>query len=84
MNNTMLTVRTDKRLKKSVGETLNKLGLNHSTAINIFYHAIEENHGLPFPIKLPNKETQEAMNELENGGGETYNSADDFFKEINL
>lgn len=84
MNSAILTVRTDERLKRSVGKTLHKLGLNHSTAVNIFYHAIEEYHGLPFPVKIPNKETIKAMNELENDGGEVYESADDFFKEMDL
>lgn len=84
MSSAVLTVRTDERLKRSVGKTLNKLGLNHSAAVNIFYHAIEEYHGLPFPVKIPNKETIKAIHELESGGGDVYNSADDFFKEMDL
>jgi DNA-damage-inducible protein J len=84
MSSTVLTIRTDERLKRSVGKTLNKLGLNHSTAINIFYHAIEKYHGLPFSVRIPNKETINAMRELESGGGDVYNSADEFFKETGL
>ena len=84
MNSAVITVRTNEHLKNSVGKTLNRLGLTHSTAINIFYHAIEEYHGLPFPVKLPNSTTVKAMNELEKGGGTVYESADDFFKELDL
>ncbi len=84
MSSTLLTVRTDERLKRSVGKTLQKLGLNHSSAINIFYHAIEEYHGLPFPVKIPNEETIKAMHELQSGGGDVYDSAEEFFKKMDL
>lgn len=79
----MLTVRTDERLKRSVGKTLKKIGLNHSTAINIFYHAIEEHHGLPFPVRIPNKKTLEAMKELDEGKGKSFDTVDDLFEELN-
>ena len=84
MSSAVLTIRTDERLKRSVGKTLNKLGLNHSTAINIFYHAIEKYHGLPFSVRIPNQETINAMRELESGSGDVYDSADEFFKEMDL
>jgi len=32
------------------------------------------------PIKLPSKETQEAIDELEAGGGETFNDFESFLK----
>ena len=72
MSTAMLTVRTDDRLKRSVGKTLKEIGLNHSTAINIFYHAIEKYHGIPFPVAIPNKKTVAAIKELEAGEGETF------------
>ena len=82
MSTAMLTVRTDKRLKRSVGKTLKEIGLNHSTAINIFYHAIEKYHGLPFPVSIPNKKTVAAMKELEAGGGERFETVEDLMKEL--
>lgn len=82
MSTTMLTVRTDERLKRSVGKTLKEIGLTHSTAINIFYHAIEKYHGIPFPVAIPNKKTMAAMNELEAGGGEKFDTVEDLLKEL--
>ena len=58
--------------------------LNHSTAINIFYHAIEKYHGLPFSVRIPNQETINAMRELESGSGDVYGSADGQAKELQL
>ncbi len=82
MSRAILSVRTDEKLKNSVGNILRELGLNHSSAINIFYNAIEKNRGFPFQIKLPNKETQEALDDLEQGEGSIYNSVNDLFKEL--
>ncbi len=41
--------------KKNVSQILSRLGINHSEAINIFYSLIEEYQGIPFNIKLPEK-----------------------------
>ena len=84
MSNALLTVRTDEKLKRSVGEKLKRLGLNHSTAINIFYHAIDECDGLPFPVRIPSKDTLEAMRELERGEGAVYATPKDLFEGFGL
>ncbi len=82
MSTAMLTVRTDKRLKRSVEKTLKEIGLNHSTAINIFYHAIEKYNGLPFPVSIPNKKTIAAMKELKAGGGKRFEAVEELMKEL--
>lgn len=68
-----LSVRTDEETKEKVGEILKKLGLNHSTAINMYYKLILANQGLPFEVKLPNKTTIKAMKEAENKKNLTRN-----------
>lgn len=81
MQTAIINVRTDKKLKESVGRTLKSLGLDHSTAINMFYRAIKANKGIPFEIKIPNKETIQAMKDLETGKGvETFKNVKDMFK----
>ena len=45
--------------KESVAKILNRLGITHSEAINIFYSLIEEYRGLPFDLKLPSKDESE-------------------------
>ena len=49
--------RIDPELKTSVSAILKSLGLSESDAIRMFYQQIEINRGIPFEIKLPNKET---------------------------
>lgn len=41
--------------KERVSKILSRLGINHSEAINIYYSLIEEYKGLPFDVKLPEK-----------------------------
>ena len=54
-----VTVRAmiDPKKKERVSKILSRLGINHSEAINIYYSLIEEYKGLPFNIKLPEKES---------------------------
>ena len=35
------------------------------------------NNGLPFDVKIPNKETQKALMELENREGKSFKNVDD-------
>jgi len=56
-----VTVRAmiDPKKKERVSKILSRLGINHSEAINIYYSLIEEYKGLPFDIKLPEKESKD-------------------------
>lgn len=85
MNSTMLHIRTDKAVKKQAETVLKDLGLNTTTAVNLFLRAVTEYNGIPFVIKSkkPNKETLEAIKELESGGGYVCNSVDELLKSIN-
>lgn len=66
MATTNLNVRVDENLKKNAEELLNDLGMNMSTAINVFLRQLVRVHGIPFEIKaeVPNAETLEAMEEI--------------------
>ncbi len=45
--------------KQKAGEILERLGLRHSEAINIFYSMIIEHRGLPFQVRLGEPDSQE-------------------------
>ena len=64
---TNLNVRTDKQVKKQAEEIYANLGLNMSTAINMFLRASIRESGIPFDLKLdiPNEETIKAIEEAE-------------------
>ena len=44
---------------------LKSLGMNFTEAVNVFTNMVVQEKGLPFEVKIPNKETLEAMREVE-------------------
>ncbi len=79
-----LNIRTNKDLKDEVGTILHSLGLTHSIVVNMLYKQISILKGLPFPVKIPNKKTTRAMEELESDSDlKTYNS-DELFEELGI
>lgn len=52
MATTNLNIRTDKAIKDQTEEIFNELGLNMTTAINVFLRASIRVHGIPFDLKL--------------------------------
>ena len=71
MATTNLNIRTDKVVKEQAEQIFNELGLNVSTAINIFLKTTIREHGIPFDLKLayPNATTIAAIE-----GGEKITS----------
>ena len=65
MATTNLNIRTDKAIKDQAEQIFNELGLNMTTAINMFLRSTIREHGIPFQLKLdvPNETTIEAINE---------------------
>ncbi|MCU7837700.1 MAG: type II toxin-antitoxin system RelB/DinJ family antitoxin [gamma proteobacterium symbiont of Taylorina sp.] len=45
-------------------EILADLGINFTEAVNIFTSMIVAKQGLPFEVKLPNKKTKQAINDI--------------------
>ena len=52
MRESAISARIDSETKKKVEEIFKKLGLSHSSAINLFYSQILLHNGLPFETKL--------------------------------
>lgn len=65
MATTNLNIRTDKGVKDQAEEIFNELGLNMTTAINMFLRCAIREHGIPFELKVdvPNKTTIAAIEE---------------------
>ena len=65
MATTNLNIRTEKIVKDQAEVIFNELGLNMTTAINIFLRAVIREHGIPFDLKLdvPNDTTAAAIAE---------------------
>lgn len=80
-----LNIRTDKALKDSVENILHRLGLNHSTVINMLYRQISLRQEIPFAVKIPNKETGKAIHELEKGKNvKSFKNSKELFKDLGI
>ncbi len=66
-NTTNISIRMDAELKSQADELFAELGMNMSTAFNIFVRQSLREGGIPFDVSLnkPNKETVAAMLEAE-------------------
>jgi DNA-damage-inducible protein J len=80
----MIRARIDPELKDRAETILVNLGLNPSDAIRLFYKQITLNDGLPFPVKIPNAETIEAMKEADAGQGNRYASVAEMFEKLGI
>ncbi|MBE6700358.1 MAG: type II toxin-antitoxin system RelB/DinJ family antitoxin [Ruminococcaceae bacterium] len=65
MDSTNLNIRTDKEVKLQAEKIFDALGLNMTTAINIFLRQAIRENGIPFEVKLnvPNEITATAIAE---------------------
>ena len=65
MATTNLNIRIDKTIKDQAEEIFNELGLNMTTAVNMFLRTAIREHGIPFELKLevPNEVTAAAIEE---------------------
>ena len=64
-NTTNLNIRTDKDIKLAAEKIFEELGLNMTTAVNIFLRQSIRVHGIPFDLRLdiPNETTAAAIEE---------------------
>ena len=65
MATTNLNIRTDKEVKEAAEKIYSSLGLNMTTAINMFLRASIRESGIPFDLKIdvPSDETIKAIEE---------------------
>jgi DNA-damage-inducible protein J len=61
----VITIRVDHHLKEKTIKVLDKLGITMSQAMMMFLKQVELQKGLPFDVKIPNKKTLAAMQEVE-------------------
>ena len=63
----MIRARVEPSLKHKAENVFDTLGLTPTEAITLFYTQVTLQRGLPFEVKIPNKATQAAMREAEEG-----------------
>ena len=60
----MIRARVQPDMKLAVEAILQKLGLTVSEAINMYFAKINNEGGIPFELKVPNKQTRKALEEV--------------------
>lgn len=72
--------RIEPGVKKKAEAVFGKLGMSPTEAIRLFYTQVSLHKGLPFPLKIPNAETQQVLRESREGKDvEEFDSLDDMF-----
>lgn len=64
MQKVQTSLRIDEIKFLKAKEILADLGINFTEAVNIFTSMIVAKKGLPFEVKLPNKETKKVINDI--------------------
>jgi len=67
--------RVDKQLKARAERVLAQVGVSTTEAVTMLLHQIVLRRGLPFEVRIPNRETIAAMEELDAGKGEVSTDA---------
>ncbi|HLQ89754.1 MAG TPA: type II toxin-antitoxin system RelB/DinJ family antitoxin [Xanthobacteraceae bacterium] len=71
------------RLKRGAEAVLKKIGLTSSEAITLFLTQVKLTKGLPFPLRVPNKDTRRAIKEAHaRKNVETFVSVSEWAKQV--
>ncbi|MDD2511164.1 MAG: type II toxin-antitoxin system RelB/DinJ family antitoxin [Syntrophomonas sp.] len=84
---TNLNIRVDEELKREAEAIFNELGLNMSTAMNIFLRYSVRYGGIPFDLRIekPNEETKAAIDDVNNNRNmsKTFDSVNALMEDLN-
>ena len=86
MPQTTVTFKTDKETKEIAQAICKQLGINLTSAINMFLHQMIMHDGIPFEVTLkPNAETMKAIEDAEKGIGlsKAYDSVEELMEDLN-
>ena len=78
----IINTRIEPKLKTKAEAILHKVGLTSAEAVRLFYKQICLQRGLPFDVKIPNKETLKAMHDADTGKTRKAKSVDALFEDL--
>ena len=81
---TVVRARIDSDTKRRAAEALQAMGLSISDAIRLLLIRVANEERLPFVLKVPNSATRKAMDELEQGKGKRFDSAEELFEDLGI
>ena len=86
---TSMTIRMNREIKQEAQESFAALGMDMTTAINVFLRQAIYYRGFPFDVRMetPNEETKAALEEVEQmkkdpSIGKAYTDVDEMMKEL--
>ena len=78
----VINIRVNDEVKKEAETIFKSLGLNMSVAMNLFLKKCINENGIPFDLKIPNKETNKILNgDIER---KSYKNADELFEDLGV
>lgn len=77
-----INVRVENNLKGKAERVLRRVGVNTSNAVTMFLRQVVIRQGIPFEVRVPNKESRKAVRELRAGKGKSYATTDEMFEDI--
>ena len=80
-----ITVRVEDKTKKEASATFKEIGLDMSSATNVFLKQVIRSNGIPFPVSMdtPNSITLKAIKEAEKGKMASLSSIDELMEDLN-
>ncbi|WP_335931787.1 type II toxin-antitoxin system RelB/DinJ family antitoxin [Fusobacterium polymorphum] len=76
----VINIRVNDEVKKEAEIIFKSLGLNMSVAMNLFLKKCINEKGIPFDLKIPNKETNKILNgDIER---KSYKNVDELFEDL--
>ncbi len=81
-HDTVVRARIDSDTKARAAKALHEMGLSVSDAIRLLLLRVADEKRLPFAVRVPNAATAKAMEELDQGRGKRFNSAEELFQDL--
>lgn len=83
MSSVNLNIRTEKEIKANAEKIFEALGLNMSSAINIFLRQVIQENGLPFEVKLNATPKFDSAEDTDKKADKETNKKDSWVFDIN-
>lgn len=78
----VINIRVNDEVKKEAETIFKSLGFNMSVAMNLFLKKCINENGIPFDLKIPNKETNKILNgDIER---KSYKNVDELFEDLGV
>lgn len=83
-NTAMVRARIEPELKRKAEGILARIGLTSTALIRMLYSEVVLYRGLPFPVRVPNRETRAALRQARLGKGTRYSTPEKLFKALGI